>query len=174
MKRDISLWQLSGFALTSLAGTLLHFLYVWTGQSTWSALISAVNESTWEHMKLLYIPLFLFAIVQSFCFPEYRNFWRVKLMGTVFGLTLIPVVFYTYNGAIGSSPDWFNIAIFFVSAAAAFFLEWLLFRVSRPRRCLSCLSLGLLIGIGVLFVLFTFYPPQIPLFQDPITGTYGM
>ena len=61
MKRDFSLWQLAGFGFTALAGTLLHFLYDWTGQTTWSALISGVNESTWEHMKLLYVPLFLFA-----------------------------------------------------------------------------------------------------------------
>lgn len=173
MKRDLSLWQLSGFALTTLVGTLLHFLYEWTGQ-IWSALISGVNESTWEHMKLLYVPLFLFAIVQSFFFSEYENFWCVKLMGTVCGLVCIPVLFYTYNGAIGPSPDWLNITIFFVSAAAAFFLEWLLFRAYRPLRCLPRLSLGVLIGIGILFVIFTFYPPHIPLFQDPSNGAYGI
>lgn len=174
MKRDLSLWQLSGFALTTLAGTLLHFLYDWTGQSIWSALISGVNESTWEHMKLLYVPLFLFAAVQSFFFGEYKNFWCVKLIGTLFGLLLIPILFYTYNGAIGQSPDWINIAIFFVSAAAAFFLEWLLFRTNRPRLCMPRLSLGLLIGIGALFIVFTFWTPRLPLFQDPLTGTYGI
>ncbi len=174
MKRDISLWQLSGFGLTALAGTLLHFLYNWTGQSLWSALFSGVNESTWEHMKLLYVPLFLFAVAESFFFREYKNFWCVKLIGTILGLALIPILFYTYNGAVGQSPDWLNISIFFVAAAAAFFLEWLLFRVNHPRRCLSRLSLGILIGMGVLFILFTFWPPNLPLFQDPITGTYGM
>lgn len=174
MKRDLSLWQLSGFALTTLAGTLLHFLYDWTGQSIWSALISGVNESTWEHMKLLYVPLFLFAAVQSFFFGEYKNFWCVKLIGTLFGLLLIPILFYTYNGAIGQSPDWINIAIFFISAAAAFFLEWLLFHTNRPRFCMPRLSLGLLIGIGTLFIIFTFWTPRLPLFQDPLTGTYGI
>ena len=173
MKRDLSLWQLSGFALTSLAGTLLHFLYDWTGQSIGNALISAVNESTWEHMKLLYVPLFLFAVVQSFFFLEYKNFWFVKLIGTLFGLIFIPVLFYTYNGAIGPSPDRLNIAIFFIAAAAAFFLEWLLFKAGWPRRCLSRLSLGVLLGIGVLFIVFTFWPPHIPLFQDPLNGSFG-
>ena len=64
MKRDLSLWQLSGFALTSLAGTLLHFLYDWTGENKIAALISGVNESTWEHMKLLYFPLLVYAIIE--------------------------------------------------------------------------------------------------------------
>lgn len=174
MKRDFSLWQLAGFGFTALAGTLLHFLYDWTGQTTWSALISGVNESTWEHMKLLYVPLFLFAALQFFFFRDYENFWCVKLIGTICGLSLVPVLFYTYNGAVGPSPDWLNIAIFFVSAAAAFYLEWLLFQANRPRRCRPILSFWLLIAIGILFIVFTFAPPRIPLFADPINGTYGI
>ena len=61
MKRNFSLWQFAGFALSSLAGTLLHFLYDWTGNLVAVAPFSGVNESTWEHMKLLFWPLFIFA-----------------------------------------------------------------------------------------------------------------
>jgi hypothetical protein len=53
MKRSIGIWQLAGFAATSLGGTLLHFLYEWLGEAVWIAPLSGVNESTWEHMKLL-------------------------------------------------------------------------------------------------------------------------
>ena len=63
--KNVSLWQFSGFAATALLGTLLHFLYDWTGQNVFAALVSGVNESTWEHMKLLYFPLFIFALVQK-------------------------------------------------------------------------------------------------------------
>jgi hypothetical protein len=35
-------------------------------------------------------------------------------------------------------------------------------------------SLIALILLGVAFVLFTFYPPQLAMFQDPITGEYGI
>ena len=55
MKRSLTLWQFFGFAFTSLLGTLLHFLYEWTGKSPLVAPFSGVNESTWEHMKLLYV-----------------------------------------------------------------------------------------------------------------------
>ena len=117
MKRSIGLWQLMGYAVTALGGTLLHFLYDWLGRAAWIAPFSGVNESTWEHMKLLFWPMFIYAIVQSFFFRDREDFFCVKLRGILLGLVLIPVIFYTYNGVIGQSPDWINIAIFFVSAA---------------------------------------------------------
>ena len=120
MKRSIGLWQLMGFAVTSLAGTLLHFLYEWLGEATWIAPFSGVNESTWEHMKLLFWPMLLFAVVQSFFFRDRGDFWCVKQKGVLLGLALIPILFYTYNGVIGKSPDWINIVIFFLSAAMAY------------------------------------------------------
>ena len=114
MKRSIDLWQILGFGVTSLGGTILHFLYDWLGKAIWIAGFSGVNESTWEHMKLLFWPMFLYAIVQSFFFRERKDFWCVKLKGIFLGLALIPILFYTYNGVIGKSPDWINIAIFFI------------------------------------------------------------
>jgi len=174
MKRDVSLWQFAGFALTALGGTLLHFLYEWTGERPAVALISGVNESTWEHMKLLYVPLLIFALIQSRFFRGYPAFWCVKLIGTMTGLLLIPVLFYTYNGAIGKSPDWLNITLFFVAAAVTFWLEWRLLRHHRLGCARPRLALVILLSIGVLFAAFTFAPPPLPLFRDPVTGTYGI
>lgn len=174
MKRSIGLWQLMGFAVTSLGGTILHFLYDWLGKAAWIAPFSGVNESTWEHMKLLFWPMFIYAIMQSFFFRDNKNFWCVKLRGIIFGLLLIPVIFYTYNGFIGKSPDWLNIAIFFVSAAFAYLCETRLYgseklRCKSPKRAIAVLCV-----IALLFVVFTFRTPHIGIFQDPLTGTFGI
>ena len=174
MKRSIGLWQLLGFSVTSFGGTILHFLYDWLGEAAWIAPFSGVNESTWEHMKLLFWPMFIFAIVQSFYFKERKDFWCVKLKGILLGLVLIPISFYTYNGAVGKSPDWLNIAIFFVSAAIAYLHETRQFNNERtfcknPKRALIVLCL-----IALLFVIFTFVTPKIGIFRDPITGGYGI
>ena len=132
MKHRSFLWQAAGFALVTLCGTILHFLYDWTGESILVSPFSGINESTWEHMKLLYWPLFFFGVIQRLFFKQQENYWCVKLSGIAAGLILIPVLFYTYNGAFGKSPDWVNIAIFYLSAAAAFWLEWWLFRRMLP------------------------------------------
>ena len=174
MKQTSSLWQAAGFALVTLGGTLLHFLYDWTGGSIPVSPFSGVNESTWEHMKLLFWPLFLFALVHRPFFKEQENYWCVKLAEILLGLVMIPVVFYTYNGVFGKSPDWINIAIFYISAALVFLFEWLAFKKDLLPYKHPWLAFAAIFLIGVLFVVFTYAPPQIPLFQDPVTGTYGI
>ncbi len=174
MKRSIGLWQLLGFAVTSLGGTLLHFLYGWLDGAVWVAPFSAVNESTFEHMKLLFWPMFLFAVIESFYFKDREDFRCVKAKGTLLGLALIPIIFYTYNGVIGRSPDWINIAIFFVSAAIAYLYETREFNRGIPFCKRPRLALALLLAVALLFVIFTFKTPEIGIFQDPLTGTYGI
>ena len=174
MDRSVRLWQLFGFGVTALGGTLLHFLYDWLGGAVWVSPFSGVNESTWEHMKLLFWPMLVFAIVQSRSFRDHKDFWCVKLRGILLGLALIPVLFYTYNGVVGPSPDWINITIFFVSAALSYLYETQLFEgetvtCKRPKVAIAALW-----GIALLFVVFTFLTPEIGVFRDPLTGTYGI
>ena len=174
MKRQIWISEWIGLAVAAAGGTLLHFLYDLLGGAAWIAPFSGVNESTWEHMKLLFWPMFLFAIVQQRFYGDKRDFWCIKLRGMLTGLTLIPILFYTYNGAIGKSPDWLNISIFFISAAAAYIYETRLFR-SEKLTCKSPrLAFAVLALIGLLFVIFTFRTPELGIFLDPITGTYGI
>ena len=173
MKQRSILWQAAGFALVPFGGMILHFLYDWTGGNILVSPFSGVNESTWEHTKLLFWPLFLFALVQRLFFRE-KNYWCVKLVEILLGLVLIPVLFYTYNGAFGKSPDWINITIFYITALLVFLFEWWAFKKDwLPCKYLR-LAFAAICLIGALFVVFTFAPPQIPLFQDPLTGTYGV
>jgi hypothetical protein len=174
MKNKLNFWQFAGFAFVSIAGTLLHFLYEWMNESVFIAPFSGVNESTWEHMKLFYFPIFLFALIQNIFSKDERNFWCVKLIGILTGLLTIPMIYYTYNGAIGKSPDWVNISIFFIAVAFAFLFETILFKNSNLKCKYPVISFSLICIIGILFVIFTFFTPRLPLFQDPVTGEFGI
>ena len=173
MKRKIGAIELLGFGVTSLGGTLLHYLYDFTGLILFAP-FSGVNESTWEHMKLLFWPTFIFAIVQSFFFKEQKDFWCVKVRGALLGLSLIPILFYTYIGIVGKSFDFINIAIFFIAGAIAYFYEWQLFKGEEVKCKNPRLAILTLCIIALLFIVFTFAPPKIGIFMDPISGTYGI
>ena len=174
MKKAVNLWQLMGFAVTLFMGTILHFLYGWLGSPVWISPFTSVNESTWEHIKLLFWPMLIYAVIQSFFFRDRENFWCVKLRGIIMGLVLIPVIFYTYNGAITKSPDWLNILFFFISAASAYFYEKRLFDKGTLQCKSPKLAITVLAIIALCFVIFTFQTPTLNIFKDPLTGTYGI
>ncbi len=174
MKSSLKTWQRGGFLVTAILGVLLHFLFEWSGECLLFAPFSAVNESIWEHMKLLFVPMFLFAHFESRHFgTEYQNFWCVKLYGILFGLLLIPTLYYTIGGIFGSAPDWVNIAIFFIAAALSYRLEMHLFSQNMPCKSPKAAQ-TILWFFALLFVIFTFFPPHIPLFQDPQDNSYGV
>lgn len=165
---------MAGFVFTGVLGTLLHFLFDWTGGNSIAALFSAVNESIWEHLKLLFYPMVAVALTE-YCFwgRGTESFWCVKLTGILTGLALIPLIYYTYTGILGVNADWFNIAIFFLSAAAAYRLETALFQSNRRCLITEPMAVFLLLLMILLFTALTFVTPKIPLFRDPLTGTYG-
>ncbi|MBQ6875712.1 MAG: hypothetical protein IJN46_05710 [Lachnospiraceae bacterium] len=176
MKQSIPLLQFIGFLFTSVGGVLLHFLYDWTNQSLLTAPFSAVNESTWEHMKLLFVPMFIYSLIESHFLDKREDYWCVKLIGIVSGLLLIPVLFYTGRGIFGEWPDWVNLLIFFLSVAVTYVLEGYLFR-HPSGQAIPCpapwLAFIIICLIAMVFVHFTFFPPKLPLFQNPLDGGCG-
>lgn len=174
MKRTVPYWQIGGFLFTAAVGTLLHFLFDWTGGSAAAALFSAVNESIWEHLKLLFYPMAAFALIEYFQWgKELPSFWCIKLIGILTGLVLIPMIYYTYTGILGMNADWFNITLFFLAAGLTYWLETKLFRWGFSCRLGAKWSVAIICLIAVIFTAFTFLPPKLPFFQDPMTGNYG-
>ncbi len=172
--KKINLWQVVGFFVVSLLGVLFHFMYDLT-DSIVTAPFSSVNESTWEHMKLIFFPMLLFSIAEYFIVGKnYKSYWFIKLRGAILGLLLIPILFYTNRGVFGPTSDYINIAIFFVSVAIMFIYETRKFR----HDTLSCkyekAAIAILLLLVVIFAVFTFFTPQIPLFRNPIDGSYGI
>ncbi len=174
MQKNLHLWQLAGLTFTAFLGTLLHFLYGWV-ENPIIAAFSAVNESTWEHMKLLFFPALIFALIQ---YPFFRQsapyFWQIKCVGILVGFALIPILFYTLNGIFGKTPDWVNILIYFIAITVSYYLETKLFQKSAELSMPAPWAAVILSFIALSFIIYTFIPPEIPLFQDLITGGYGI
>ena len=174
MKKTLKAWQLAGFIFTGVFGVILHFAYEWSESSILLAPFSAVNESIFEHMKLLFFPMFVFSLIeQRFIGEKYKNFWCAKLRGIASGLILIPVLYYSYTGVLGVTADWFNIVIFFIATAVSYITETTF--LNKGKACLfsSNAAFAVLCALAVVFIFLTFFPIKIPLFKDPVTGLYG-
>lgn len=176
MGKSLRSWEIAGAVFTAAAGVLLHFTFAWSGDNPVVGAFSAVNESTWEHMKLLMIPAFLFTLVQFFAMGRsYPDFLAVRGVSVLAGTLLIPVLFYTYTGILGFHTAWADIAIFF---AADFFLFWLddflLRRGALSSPGWQVAGAALLVGMLFLFLWCTFHPAPLNLWRDSVTGGYGI
>lgn len=173
-ERERRTLETAGMLFTLLFGNLLHFVYDWTGQAGWAAYLSAVNESTWEHMKLLAVPWLVWTVV-TIVVNRCAASALPRAIGLLAGLAAIPALFYTYTGILGKSVGVVNILIFQAAVLLAYFVSVSLQKSARlssvPFQILGIL-LHLLAALAFLF--FTSFPPSLPLFVDPTNGTRGI
>lgn len=125
MRKKLLRWELAGFLFTGVLGTLLHFLWEWTGEGPLTAAFCAVNESTWEHMKLVFLPMNLYGIYTWYALKDrFAASGFAILLGANVATWAIPFLYYTYIGVLGFSKMWLDIACFFVAVLIGFALEY--------------------------------------------------
>lgn len=161
------LYFAAGLIFSAVLGTLSHFFYKWSGQNPVIALVSPVNESTWEHMKLVFFPILLWSF---FLPPKVRaalRGWQCSLLaGGLLGTWLVPVLFYTYSGILGRNLALIDIGIFYTAVLAAFGTARKLRDSERVEK--ACPFILFISAVMLLaFFLFTFAPPDIGLFAEP-------
>ena len=172
-ERNWQKWELIGLFFTIGAGNLLHFVYEWCGKSVLAVPFSGVNESTWEHMKLLAVPWLIWTAAEGFLLRG-RGILAARAAGLVTGLLFIPAVYYTYTGALGVSSSLVNILIFQAAVLAGFAVTWHMLKRRQFSAAVWQIAAGaLLLALAALFLWWTFAPPALPLFTDPVTGLRG-
>lgn len=150
-----------------VTGTLSHFLYGWTGKNPVVGLFTPVNESVWEHMKLLFFPMLLSFPLLLYRFGEDRScLVSAFCCGILAGTFLIPLCYYAYTFLLGRNFFLLDVGIFVVSTLAAF---WLFYRLAQSCRLKSHSRLlaFLVCVLFVCFLVFTFRPPALKIFEDP-------
>ena len=166
MKR-LKLYLILGFLFTAVLGTIWHFLYDWTGRGAIAALFFPVNESTWEHMKLVFFPVLVWSLLLPAGIRKDFPAMRCALLaGGLLGTWLVPVLFYTYSGILGRNLALIDIGIFYTAVLAAFWTAWKLRDSERAEK--ACPLILFFSAVMLLaFFLFTFAPPDIGLFAKP-------
>ena len=164
-----------GFVIVSIAGTLLHFVYDRSGKNKIVGLFAPVNESPFEHLKLLFFPFIIYAVFEVIKLSDSKfNVSFAKLIGILCGTGATLSVFYICEGALGKSIDAVNIASFFIGIGVAFLVSYHIIKSSKGRGFINGMSAALLIVISIVFIYFTLYPIEIPLFKDPTNMSYGI
>lgn len=165
--KHLKCYTIIGIIFVAVTGSLSHFLYNWSGNNYIVGLFAPINESIWEHMKLLFFPMLLYSLLLIFKFGKtYPHITSSLFFGLSIGTMLIPIFFYAYTFLLGRDIFVLDIGIFILSILIAFWLSYKLTLSHKLDSCkpfLCCLVCILL----VCFVWFTYHPPAAEIFADP-------
>ena len=159
-----------------ILGILLHFTYQWSGENLFVASFSAVNESVWEHLKLVFYPMLIMAIAE---YPFVRqidnNYIEAKTIGVFVAMSFMVLSFFTYTGILGTNFAIINILIFIISINLGEWIAYRLMKINAESTALTkILAIIVVLFFLIGFIVFTYYTPKVNLFRDPITGVYGI
>lgn len=158
-----------------ILGTLLHFTYEWSGDNLIVGAFSAVNESVWEHLKLVFYPMLLMGIINYFLLKgQVNNYIEARAIGIFVAISFIIVFFFTYVGILGTNFFILDILSFVLSVILGEWVSYkLMTRENESNIVTKVLSFLILIFFLFCFIIFTYNPPKVNLFKDP-RGTYGI
>ena len=166
-------YQIVSTIFVCILGTLLHFTYKFFGENIFIASFSAINESVWEHLKLLFFPMLFSTIIGYFYIGKnISNFLCSKTLGIIVSMLFIIIFFYTYTGIIGKSIVFIDITSFFIAVILGEYIAYKL--MISDFKCNNIIAIIILIVILMCFIIFTYFPPNIGLFKDPVTNQYGI
>lgn len=161
-------YTIGGVLFVSVLGTLLHFAYEWSGGNRIVALFTPVNESTWEHMKLLFFPMLVYILFEYFQLKEdFPGILCGGFTGILVGTILIPLLFYGYTGIFGRNFTAADIAIYYISVIIGFIVNYYLADQCDQKIYEMAVS-GIILLLAIAFMVFTFHPPDGRIFMDPL------
>ena len=159
-----ALWHvLIGTVLLSCIGSTMHFAYAWTGCHPAAALPFAVNESVYEHMKIMLFPILVWWLCCGL--PEECV---IALYSAAAALLLGDALLVGLNFACLGT----DITLFVLSIGYGQYAGWAWLKQIETRMYQWLYSLLLLLMI-VMLCACTYSPPHTPLFADPNTHAYG-
>lgn len=179
MKNKLLLWEIGGYFFIGFVGAALHYTFELSNyQNMLVAFFSAVNESTWEHLKMVFWPGLLFALVQyTYVRDVARNYLLAKTVSFFIMPLVIIVGWYVYTPITGRSIFPVDLALFYIAILLG---QMASYKLLTAPPLAARFQQAAMAGMAVLlfaFSTFTFYPPPISLFEHfdlRDTGRYGI
>lgn len=170
--RTLELW---GIPVVFLMASFLHGIYEWSGRSVLGALVGAVNESVWEHLKIFAQAYLIWGAVELlWANPPMRQFVVAKTLGVCFLIISITIFFYTYTFFTKRAYLVLDIGASFIFVVLSQMLSMKLTQSSVKLSSYFPVAVMMLVLIFIMILCFSYYPPKIFLFRDNVTGGFGV
>ena len=170
---SILLIELIGVPVIFLLGSLFHFLYKYAGKRKWMAVISPVNESIWEHLKIAFYPALIYSIIQLAITNNLpANYFTAEIIGIYFMIFFILIAEWIYPAILKRNVLVLDLLVFFVAILGSQLVSYAVFNSSIKIE--DWLLIIIAITQTIIFAVFSFKPPKINLLRDSVDGKYGI
>jgi hypothetical protein len=120
-------------------------------------------------------PAIFFAIIELIFIKDLaKNIFAAKAVNIISIPLSISIIFYTYTLVLGTHLLIIDIATFFISVFIAQYLSYKIMIGREIPKNINLIGVVVMGLIAAAFIFFTFYPPHLPIFRDPLTGQYGL
>lgn len=152
-------------------GTLWHFVYQWSGGNAVLGWLAPVNESVWEHVKLVAVPSLIWNGLTASRLPQRDRLAWAAFLEACTGPAVMVAGYYVYTTLLGRGWFVMDIVLFSIAVAAGRLINH---RVRRGSHRVPGTRSGVLLIVGLLvaFAVLTVSPPDLPVFQEPPPGFY--
>lgn len=166
--------EIIGTIFIIIIGSLGHFLYEWTNKNKIVGYFTAVNESTWEHIKLVIAPTFLWLIVEYHFYYTNPNLFLARFIGLLVMMVTIPILFYGYKLIFKKNNFVVDILIFIIAVILGQYIFSLIINIETSNQILNHIGIIGLISIFLMYMTRTYVPKKNFIFKDPVTKKYGI
>lgn len=152
----------------------LHFLYKMFPNFI-ASIFLPVNESIWEHMKILFGSIILSGVIQKIITiikkEEINNICFSNFIGAISSIPIFLILFLPVYYIISENMI-ITIIIMFMAIIASEIISYKLMNEKDYKLENKTIFFGIIVYI--IFGILTYYPIKIDLFKDSKTNTYGI
>ena len=167
--------KIVGVFISFILAIIFHFIYGWVPNSVISV-IAPVNESIWEHMKLIVTPSIIFSIFEYFIYTkkyiEFNNFILSYAITSILGIIVYLLLYIPLNDIFGHKA-YIAISLLFLILIFVQIVSYYIMNKSNIKHS-SDVGILLILIIYFAFGYLTYHPPKINLFYDYMNKGYGI
>ena len=166
--------KIFGTIIAFILTFIIHNLYLYYPNII-TSIISPVNESIWEHMKVLFTSILISGIIQKIIVKtkklKIENICISNFIGALLSIPIFLIVFIPIYNIIGKNFI-ITIILMLITIIISEYISYIF--INKKNLNLENYTILLAIITYIIFLILTLYPPKIKLFIDPINNTYGI
>lgn len=170
--KKIKLIQIIGVFILSF---ICHFAYDWFPNTIFS-FIFPVNESIWEHMKIIITAYLLYGIIDYLLLKKNNyscnNYLSQLILVPIIGIITYLIIYLPIYNLIGENMI-VSIELLLLIYVFMSYLSYL-FICEENNKILKIISIPLIFIIYGIFIYLTYKPPKNYIFYDTTKNIYGI